>query len=226
MYLVYEHKGQPEIFEVDPRYIKNKKFSAKILKTNRSRSFAFSMMLGLFENHADAKTLLAKLKKMRIQSDRPGKEYSKCEDKLERLQNQIDNLEERVDKKAEVIADLEERASYGWLTEKQSERLTKANLNYSALEEKAKELYAKMDDLSELIDSNSIELDNLQEEEIKFLNEINAKCISKLHGLGIEDLTEAQPEMVVITPPNMPAQSSESKPTLIKKILGIFTRKK
>lgn len=248
LYLVYENSGTPEIFEVQPRYIKNKKFSAKILEENRSRSFAFSMMLGLFEDYAEAEALLGKLKKIsseNLQIDKLNKACDKYNDQIERLQDQHDRLDERVMKKGEVIENLEERSSIEGLTEKQAERLAKANSDYSALEAKMKELDGKIQALEEKVDSNLESADKLQDEDDKFLNEIETKCITKLHSLGIEDRTEAEVEVEVIEspkayspPPPLPPASSEqvhtipqppapleSKPSFIKKILGIFTRK-
>jgi len=250
IYLVYENSGQAEIFEVEPRYIKNEKFSAKILEQNRSRSFAFSMMLGLFEDYAEAKALLVKLKKNNsksLQIDKLNKEEDKFNDKVERLQDQHDRLDERTMKKGEVIDNLEERAGIEGLTAKQAERLAKTTLDYSALEEKMEELDGKIEALGKLIDSNLEEVGRLQDEDARFLNELQTKCLFKLHSLSIEDRTEAQVEVEIVETPKIPEQAPilpppittervqtniphssplRSESTFLKKVLSIFTRKK
>mgnify|MGYP003639556920 CR=1 FL=1 len=259
LYLVYELSDSPEIFEVEPRYIKNEKFSAKNLKTNRARSFSFSGMLGLFEDRSDAEALLLQVEALLLQvknnEAKSREEIEKLQDKadkndtkIERLEEQHGRLEERSMKKGEVIEDLELRASIEGLTEKQAERLAKANLDEAALGEKMESLEGKIESLEKLNETNQEEMETLEEgayASLPFFEELETKCLFKLHSLGIEDRTEAQAETQIIDtpetytqtapPPTLPPERvettvqrsspMESRPSFIKKIVGVFTRK-
>ena len=254
IYLVYDGSGGFEIFDVEPRFIKNERFSAKVIDKNRGRSFPFSGMLGLFEDRSEAEALLAQVKEtdnkyseiedeIEARNEKLEVESDKIRIKIERLEEQHYKLEERLEKKWEITEALEERSSIDVLTEKQAERLAKASADATALEEKMSDLEAKMESFEELDNQKNEEFDKpdelLRVTYTKFINELQAKCLSKLNTLGLEDRTEAPipppPPTEVTqrgTPPPLPTErmqddiSNQNEGGFMKRVLSVFKRKR
>lgn len=190
LYLVYENKGTLTIFPISPRYIKGQKFSAKIIEEKRSRSFAYSMMYGVFSNRKDAEKLIIELQKIKEPNPRIHKietELAKLRPKLDHLEAQQEKLEEKIEKKQATEERLHEKEE---LTDTQYEQLKKIEI---ALDELGK----KEDELSDAYDFLDAKIDTLEEEQWPLEVEANRiesefwelkrkLCIEKIESMEIE----------------------------------------
>lgn len=190
LFLVYQNKGNLEVFEVAPRYIKGQKLSARIIEENKIRSFAFSMMYGVFADREAADNLIIELNRVRLPDPRLAKFESKIEKlqaKLDRNEDQQDRLEGRLEKKHATIERLQENEN---LTESQAEQLQKAETAVHELEEKATELdeahYAMETQIKRLEQERGCIEEDSGNAEMDFWEAKLKLCAKEIQSMGID----------------------------------------
>lgn len=201
-FLVYDNKGTPTIFEIEPRYRKGKKLSAKVIETGKARSFAFSMALGLFDSKAEAESLLSDFAKINeiadantIKADKIREKANKLQEKIDKLNGQLERLEERIEKKDETYGNLEEKVE---LTATQEERFEKLSADIDALRDKENQLHEQISDLEEEHWKLEEEADKLEEAHFNAIDELEKghveASINKILALDIEEKPDNPPK--------------------------------
>ena len=234
LYLVYENKGTLTIFRVLPRYIKGQKFSAKIIEENKSRSFAYSMMYGVYSDRESAEQLIAELKgseRTDPRTDDIEAELDKLRPKLEKLESQQRKLEERLEKKNATAERLYEKDE---LTDTQDEQLSKVETAIDEFVQKGMDASDANDALDEQIDKLEEELYAIEEilyqEKYDFWESKRKECIGKIESMDIEVRPETPkaPQKAEIKQ-SIPKPELNSKETteakgLFGRLWGIFKR--
>ena len=213
------------IFEVEPNYVKGDRFSAKIIETGRSRSFAFSMIYGVFDTRAEAEKILSQ---MRAFQDREKEisdldaEREKKNEKLELLNERYEKTEEQIEKKEDAFDKLEYKDSH---TDSQAERFKKLPQEIDKLREKESKQYKEIEEvekeiskLDDLVDSKQSSLD---EDESVFREERYSDFKAKLSSLDIE-VREATPKQSKRPVPESHSKLDTEKHSFFSKLKKII----
>lgn len=211
--LVYQDsKGEISTFEVEAKYIKGNKFSAKNIETGRQRSFSMNLTLGLFDTRKEADSLLKDIesiklagKKSEAQLDRLKTKSDKLRTKSEKFENQSERLSERADKKYESMERAQDKDEFerAQELEKESDKLSE---KATTLENEAYELSEEADKI-ELEECEKLEeIDNLGSD---FFEQLKSHAKAEILALEIEVRAEAPKPKPTVEPPALNKPNSK-----------------